>query len=95
MIGYKNTISGGSSITQPVRIPENTRNVILVMNLIVAHFLRKQNNGSEGIGVMGGTDDFFLSFVRTLKAYIDDIVGGTKYRLLIDDMLSVETVIHI
>ena len=35
MIGYKNTISGGSSIMQPIRIPENTRNVILVMNLIV------------------------------------------------------------
>ena len=34
MIGYKNTISGGSSILQPIRIPENTRNVILVMNLI-------------------------------------------------------------
>ena len=34
MIGYKNTISGGSSIMQPIRIPENTRNVILVMNLI-------------------------------------------------------------
>ena len=65
------------------------------MNLIVAHFLRKQNNGSDGIGVMGVTDDFFLSFVRTLKAYIDDIVGGTKYRLLIDDVLSVETVIYI
>ena len=27
-------ISGGSSIMQPFRIPENTRNVILVMNLI-------------------------------------------------------------
>ena len=24
MIGYKNTISGGSSIMQPIRIPENT-----------------------------------------------------------------------
>ena len=35
MIGYKNTISGGSSIMQPIRIPENTRNVILVMNLIM------------------------------------------------------------
>ena len=34
MIGYKNTISGGSSIMQPIRIPENTRNVILLMNLI-------------------------------------------------------------
>ena len=34
MIGYKNIISGGSSIMQPIRIPENTRNVILVMNLI-------------------------------------------------------------
>ena len=34
MIDYKNTISGGSSIMQPIRIPENTRNVILVMNLI-------------------------------------------------------------
>ena len=34
MIGYKNTISGESSIMQPIRIPENTRNVILVMNLI-------------------------------------------------------------
>ena len=33
MIGYKNTISGGSSIMQPIRIPENTRNVILI-NLI-------------------------------------------------------------
>ena len=35
MIGYKNTISGESSIMQTIRIPENTRNVILVMNLIV------------------------------------------------------------
>ena len=35
VIGYKNTISGGSSIMQPIRIPENTRNVILVMNLIL------------------------------------------------------------
>ena len=35
VIGYKNTISGGSSIMQPIRIPVNTRNVILVMNLIV------------------------------------------------------------
>ena len=34
MIGYKNTISAGSSIMQPIRISENTRNVILVMNLI-------------------------------------------------------------
>ena len=34
MIRYKNTISGGSSIMQPIRIPENIRNVILVMNLI-------------------------------------------------------------
>ena len=34
MIGYKNTISGGSSIMQPIRLPENTRNIILVMNLI-------------------------------------------------------------
>ena len=34
MIGYKNTISGGSSIMQPIRIPENTRNVVLLMNLI-------------------------------------------------------------
>ena len=34
VIGYKNTISGGSSIMQPIRIPENTRNVILLMNLI-------------------------------------------------------------
>ena len=34
MISYKNTISGGSSIMQLIRIPENTRNVILiVMNL--------------------------------------------------------------
>ena len=36
MIGYKNTISGGSSIMQPIRIPENTRNVILLMNLIIS-----------------------------------------------------------
>ena len=35
LIGYKNTISGGSSIMQPIRIPENTRNVILLMNLIL------------------------------------------------------------
>ena len=35
MIGYKNTISRGSSIMQPIRIPENTRNVILVMILII------------------------------------------------------------
>ena len=35
MIGYKNTISGGSSIIQPIRIPENMRNVILLMNLIL------------------------------------------------------------
>ena len=34
VIGYKNTISGGSSIMQPIRIPENMRNVILMMNLI-------------------------------------------------------------
>ena len=34
MIGYKNTISGGSSIMQSIRIPDNTRNDILVMNLI-------------------------------------------------------------
>ena len=34
MIGYKNTISGGNSIMQPIKIPENTRNVILVMNLV-------------------------------------------------------------
>ena len=37
MIGYKYTISGGSSIMQPIRIPENTRNVILVMNLILGY----------------------------------------------------------
>ena len=37
VIGYKNTISGGSSIMQPIRIPENTRNVIFVMNLIQLH----------------------------------------------------------
>ena len=36
MIGYKNTISGGSSIMQPIRIPENTRNVIILMNLIIS-----------------------------------------------------------
>ena len=38
VIGYKNTISGGSSIMQPIRIPENTRNVILMMNLISTNF---------------------------------------------------------
>ena len=31
MIGNKNTISGGSSIMWPIRIPENTRNGILLM----------------------------------------------------------------
>ena len=34
LIGYNNTISGGSSIMQPIGIPENTRNVVLLMNLI-------------------------------------------------------------
>ena len=41
MIGYKNTISGGSGIMQPIRIPENTRNVILVMNLRLYHVWEK------------------------------------------------------
>ena len=34
MIGYKNTISGGSSIMPLIKIPENTKNVILLKNLI-------------------------------------------------------------
>ena len=37
MISYKNTISGGSSIMYPIRITENTRNGILLMNLITTH----------------------------------------------------------
>ena len=41
VIGYKDTISGGSSIMQLIRIPENTRNVILVMNhiLLISPFI--------------------------------------------------------
>ena len=56
MIGYKNTISGGSSIMQPIRIPENTRNVILVMNLIslqcylcATGFQQKRNHFSGAV----------------------------------------------
>ena len=36
VIGYKNTISCRSSIMYPIRIQENTKNCILLMNLIVA-----------------------------------------------------------
>ena len=37
MIGYKNVIPGGSSIMKPIRIPENTRNGIFLMNLIISN----------------------------------------------------------
>ena len=50
MIGYKNTVSGGSSNMQTIRIPENTRNVILVMNLI--NFTIKKKPGSNNSGTL-------------------------------------------
>ena len=51
VIGYKNTNSGGSSIMQPIRIPENTRNVIhvtLLMNLIEPIQCTLQRTRSSG-----------------------------------------------
>ena len=39
VIGYKNAIPGGSSIMQPIKIPENTRNGILLMKLIISCWL--------------------------------------------------------
>ena len=69
MIHYKNTISGGSSIMQPIRIPENTRNVILVMNLIPPSYIFEKymmgdSMAIEKIGKPGMTS-FVIAIVNS------------------------------
>ena len=61
MISYKNTISGGSSIMQSIRIPENTRNDVLVMNLIADRY-RIVHICSIIYNLSTGTPDLKLSF---------------------------------